>query len=242
MNLSTRRRLATAAVPLILLMAACGGGDDGSDDRATTVTAPTTEPADTGEEKNEGSDGPLTQAQLEAALLTVQELPTGYKQGTVTPDDDSPTQSDNPECAERFKKIDEEPSQQVAKAEAAFEGSGLGTILEQTLASFEDEDFVSDRLAEFTTLFSDCPSFSITDEAGETSTVTISALSFPKLGDETVAFAAGIETADFNLTLNVAAIRVGSSLQTISQGGLSASAADLEQAARTGTEKLQAAG
>jgi hypothetical protein len=243
-NLSTRRRLAVTAVPLLLLTPACGGGDGGSEDRATTVTAPSTEPADSEQEQEEqeGGDGSLTQADLEAALLSVPDLPTGYKQGTVTPDDDdSPTQSDSPECAERFEALGDADEEALAKAEAAFEGPQLGSVLEQTLAAFDDEDRLSDRLEEFTVLFSECPTFSSTDADGVTSTFTISPLSFPKLGDETVAIAFNVEQPDFTLVLNIVLVRVGPNLQSIAQGGLSADVAALEQAARVGTEKLEAA-
>lgn len=232
-------KTATLGLALALLVTGCGGDD--SDDRATTVTPQQSASAPAAEQPDEDApEGTLSRAQLQEALLTVPDLPTGYKQGTASRDDDTPTQSDNPECAARFDELDSAEDEAVATAEASFEGPGLGTLLEQSLASFTDQDRQSEQLATITELLSDCPSFTMTDADGAESTVNISPLSFPKLGDETLAVGFAIETPELTLTLNFVTIRVGSTLQTVYQGGLSADAAALEQAARKGTERLQA--
>lgn len=236
MNLRIRRRLATTVVPLLLLATACGGDD--SDERATTVSPQPSSSAPAGEEA--APEGTLSQVQLEQALLTVPDLPTGYTQGTPSRDDDTPTQSDNPECAARFDELDSAEDEAVATAEASFEGPGPGVLLEQSLASFEDETRLSERLATVTELLSECPRFTTTDAGGVESTINVKPLSFPALGDETLAVGFVIETPELNLNLNLVVIRVGTILQTVYQGGLSADPAALEQAARKSTEKVQA--
>jgi hypothetical protein len=237
MDLTTRRRLAATVAPLLLLATACSG-DDG-DERASTVDPPQSSsgPAD---EPAQLPEGVLSQEQLEQALLTVTDLPTGYTQGDPGRDDDTPTQSDDPECAARFDAVDASGKQAVTTAEASFEGPGLGTLLEQSLASFDDEARLRERLTTVTELLSECPAFTMTDAGGVESTVSISPLSFPALGDETVALGLAIETPQLPLRLNLVVTRVGNHLQTVYQGGLAADAAALEQAARKGTEKLQA--
>jgi hypothetical protein len=69
------RSTTTTFIAVALLASACGGNEDSaSDDRARTITAPESEaPA-----APEGDgDKTLTEAQLQSALLTVQDLPTG---------------------------------------------------------------------------------------------------------------------------------------------------------------------
>lgn len=228
------------AIALALALAACGGGDDGSDgDRARTIAVPSSAAA----EAPEGGGGQtLTEAQLEAALLTVPDLPTGYTAAADDGDeeDDGDTAGANAECSERFEALgDAEGS--VADAEANFEG-GLGVVLEQSLESFEDEDVLAQRFDDVVDVLSDCPSFTTTDDTGATTELTISPLSFPKLGDDTVALAVAGTSGGFDLRLNLVLVRLGRNAMNLAQGGLTADAAVLEQVARTGLDKLAAAG
>lgn len=229
------------AMALSLALAACGGGEDGSDgDRARTIAVPNSSAAEAPEE---GGEETLTEAQLEAALLTVPDLPTGYTAAANDGEDDADdgdAAGANAECSERFEALgDAEGS--VADAEANFEG-GLGVVLEQTLESFEDEDVLAQRFDDVVDVLSDCPSFITTDDTGATTELNISALSFPKLGDDTVALAVAGKSGGFDLRLNLVLVRLGRNAMNLAQGGLTADAAVLEQVARTGLDKLAAAG
>jgi hypothetical protein len=237
----TRTRLAAALIPLFLVTAACGGGEEGGD-RARTIDAP---PSAAPAEPEGDGDKTLSQAQLQAALLTVQDLPTGYTLDTAASDEDEDEDEDlNPasdDCAARFEALDESNVEPAAEAAVDFEG-GFGVVLQQELSSYEDEKDLSEAFEEFATLASDCPSFKDTDaDTGETTEFTLGSLSFPKLGDDTLAFAVSIKTPDFEGKLNLVIVQLGRNIMYIGQGGLSADAAVLEQAARTGLQKLAAA-
>jgi hypothetical protein len=230
------------ATALALALAACGGGDDGGDgDRARTIAVPSSAAAEAPEE---GGEETLTEAQLDAALLTVPDLPTGYTAAAADDgdedEDDGDTAGANAECSERFEALGEAEGS-VADAEANFEG-GLGVVLEQTLESFEDEDVLAQRFDDVVAVLSDCPSFTTTDDAGATTELTISPLSFPNLGDDTVALAVAGKSGGFDLRLNLVLVRLGRNAMNLAQGGLTADAAVLEQVARTGLDKLAAAG
>jgi hypothetical protein len=233
------RIVATTALLALALTACGGGGDAGEDERARTVTAPSSAAA--GPEGDGDGDKTLTEAQLQAALLTVPELPTGYKAAAEEQDDDdNETTGTNDECSAKFEQLGEAEGQESASAEASFEG-GFGVLLEQGLESYEDEDTVQQRFDDVVEVLSQCQAFTSTDDDGVTTEFTIGALSFPKLGDDTVALAVTGRTPDFNLSLNFVVVRLGRNVMSIAQGGLTTDAASLEQAARRGLEKLAAA-
>ncbi len=230
----------TAAMVLTVALAGCGGGGDGagtSDDRARTVVAPATAAPDT----VRGVDKALTESQLRSALLTVADLPTGYKAIASSEDDSSGTQGNDEGCSAKFERLGGNDDNAAAHVEATFQGAGLGTVLEQGLESYDDEDELRGYFDEVVSVLSDCPSFSTTDEKGIKTDFSVGALSFPKLGDDTVALAVTGKTPDFNLALNVVIVRLGRNVMSVSQGGLTADVAALEQAARRGFEKLEAA-
>lgn len=186
-------------------------------------------------------DKTLTEAQLKVALLTVTDLPTGYRLGTVKEDDDSETTGASDGCSDKFKRLRDAEDTEAAKAEAAFEGGGLGTILEQGLESYEDEDVVQDRFDDVVEVLSECKTFSDTDKNGVKTDFTVGPLSFPKLGDDTVALAITGKTPDFTIALNVVIVRLGRNVMSVGQGGFTTDVPALEQAVNKGFEKLAAA-
>jgi hypothetical protein len=126
-----------------------------------------------------------------------------------------------------------------AEAEASFEG-GLGVILEQGLESYENEDVPQQRFDDVIAVLNECPTFSDTDASGEKTEFSVSSLSFPKLGDDTVALNIKVKTADFDGAINFAVVRLGRNVMSVAQGGLTADAAVLEQVTRKGLDKLAA--
>lgn len=231
-------RLVVTTTLLALTISACGGGggDAGEDERARTVTVPSSAAAEP-----EGNDKTLTEAQLQAALLTVPELPTGYTAAAEEQDDDDgETTGTSDECSSKFEQLGEAEGQESASAEASFEG-GFGVVLEEGLESYEDEDTVQQRFDDVVEVLSQCQAFSSTDDAGVTTDFTIGALSFPKLGDDTVALAVTGKTPDISVSFNFVVVRLGRNVMSMAQGGLTTDPAALEQVARKGLEKLAAA-
>lgn len=235
-------RIPTAlSIAVLLLATACGGSDDSSEDnRARTIEVA---PSSAAPEPEGDGEKTLTEAELKAALLTVQDLPTGYTVGTTDDEgEDTTTDGGSEECSEKFEALGEADKQDVsAEAEANFEGPSLGTILEQGLESYEDEDVPQQRFDDVLAVLSECPTFSDTDETGAKTDFTVSSLSFPKMGDDTIALNIKVATADFNGSVNFVVVRLGRNVMSIAQGGLTADVPTLEQAVTKGLEKLAAA-
>ncbi|MCW2666354.1 MAG: hypothetical protein JWN57_1316 [Frankiales bacterium] len=239
-----RARGLVAALSFCLALPACGG--DGSGERARTASGSEASPASAEPRRQAGSGakGSLTEAQLKAALLTVGDLPTGYK--ATAPDDDETdednTSSGDAGCDKRFEELDEANEDADVKAEANFEGPGLGSVLQQSLASFDDEARLKKALDKVADVFDDCPSFKTTDDDGSVTSFTIAALSFPKYGDETLAYAITGKTADFTVVLDMAVVRTGRTLAFLAAGGLGAADVEtLEKAVVTTMKNLAAA-
>lgn len=239
MTIATRRRLAATALPLVVLSAGCGGssGGDADDTRARTVTAPSSAGEDSAAG---GGQRTLSAAELKRALLTVTDLPTGYKVDTSPQRDDRDDSSgENAECTQKFEALSGQNTDKgSAQAKAKFEGPSFGTILQEDLSSFKEENGLSDRFDALAEVLSSCPRFTSTDSKGTRTAYTVGALSFPKLGDDTLALAINVKTTDFGRAINIAAVRLGKNVMFVTQGGLTADAAVLEQAARKGVAKL----
>ncbi|MCY7365957.1 MAG: hypothetical protein LH469_11710 [Frankiaceae bacterium] len=87
---------------LLAATAACGGGDSEEPDRARTITAPSASASTM--ELEGGGERTLTEAELQAVLLTVSELPTGYTAAAPTEDEDSDTTAEG-ECQDKFQSL-----------------------------------------------------------------------------------------------------------------------------------------
>lgn len=236
-----RRVPSALSIAVLLLVPACGGSEGSSEDnRARTIeVAPTSaapEPEGDGEKT-------LTEAELQAALLTVQDLPTGYTVGASDEEEeDRSTAGGSDECSAKFEALGEADEQDVsAEAEASFEGPSLGTILEQGLESYEDEDVPQQRFDDVLAVLSECPTFSDTDDAGSKTDYTVSSLSFPKMGDDTIALNIKVATSEFDGTVNFVVVRLGRNVMSVAQGGLTADVPTLELAVTKGLAKLAAA-
>ncbi|MGW8065339.1 hypothetical protein ACVV2G_24490 [Streptomyces ziwulingensis] len=119
---------------------------------------------------------------------------------------------------------------------------GDSRLLEQ-VAGY-DRAGLDDRLTWMASLPDTCDRFTATDSAGEERTVQVTEASVPEAGDArqglhvTVQGSAAGEAA--TLTLDVAAVRVGTSALTVTGGGLDGGqATSVEQAVRQGTERLR---
>ncbi|NEB10547.1 hypothetical protein G3I32_17095 [Streptomyces coelicoflavus] len=264
------RLLASAlAAGALLATAACsdGGGSDGASDTAaeqagvaeqnaakqTPSGSPTTSP--TGSPS--ASPGTLTESGAEAALLTEADLEGGWNRvedadkwrdrllvGEV---DVAAFLSAKAEAAECQQLIDGlyrdnllgEPS--GPSALAGFE-QGDSRLLEQ-VAGY-DRAGLDDRLKWLDSLPQTCDEFTATDSDGEKRTVQVTEASVPDVGDARegvhVTVQGSADATPVTLTLDIAAVRVGTSALTITSGGLDGGqASSVERGVRQGTERLQ---
>ncbi|MEW1994215.1 hypothetical protein ACFWFH_10440 [Streptomyces coelicoflavus] len=264
------RLLASAlAAGALLTTAACsdGGGADGASDTAaeqagiaernaakqTPSGSPTTSP--TGSPS--ASPGTLTESGAKAALLTEADLEGGWNQvqdadkwrdrllvGEV---DVAAFLSAKAEAAECRQLIDGlyrdnllgEPS--GPSALTGFE-QGDSRLLEQ-VAGY-DRAGLDDRLKWLDSLPQTCDEFTVTDSDGNKRTVQVTEASVPDVGDARegvhVTVQGNADATPVTLTLDIAAVRVGTSALTVTSGGLDGGqASSVERGVRQGTERLQ---
>jgi hypothetical protein len=222
------KRFGVVVVGAVLAVAGCGGGDE----KAETISAPAA-PSSTAQSVR----GAPSEAQLRSALLTVNDLPTGFK---VEPsdndeDDDAPLDA----CARRYNDLDNTPETNAPEANRDF-SKGIGTFISQTLAAIPNTTELEHRIREFQAFLSECQTFKLKTSEGKVDTYRISPLSFPKLGDTTFAVSMSVQDSDgFEAEFNLALTRVGKAIQLFLMGGLGAPDTDqVVEIARKGVERL----
>ena len=83
-------------------------------------------------------------------------------------------------------------------------------------------NLVKQRFDDVVEVLSECKSFTSTAEDRGKTELAVGALSFPKLGDDTIALAVTGKTADVEIALNIVTARLGRDVMTASHGGLTA--------------------
>lgn len=236
--------LVVVTLALVLGASACNNGDardSGSGRAQVAISRSSTTPQQAAGDAG-GRPKTLTEAQLKSALLTVGDVPSGYSVDPAPSNDDGSTAGDSAECSRKFDLVsggDTGPANAAAKV--YFKGEQVATILQEKLMSYQDAQSLSDQFSKVADLPAQCTRFSRVDAQGVKSDYTIRALSFPRLGEDSKALAISVETPQFRGAADVAVIRLGHTLMVFTQGGITADARTLEQAARQGLTKLAAA-
>jgi hypothetical protein len=227
-------------IGLILALTACGGSD-----RAATI------------EQVDPTEEAASSEELQAALLTIEDLPTGW---TTAPPDASP--SADPLDSDDGTKLCDKPvidrTQAPASAEVEFsKGGELSNQLFQEVFSYDSRRKASDAFDSIREAIQACTQWETSDES-TTSSLTLQSLSFPKLGDDTLAVRMGgevkskpdeSEELSFDLTAAVAGdvviIRENNLLTLVGQIGLgifgpvSVDTKETETIARKALERLE---
>ena len=190
------KKLLVTLTALALILGACGSDSD--DDKASTTETT---------KKSESSSG---SGDLESKLLSASDLPTGFSQTSDDSDDESETpedeESEDQFCKElndfdKNYKADNEEQRDFQKGEPGPEG---GAFLTESLEEYNEASKAEDAMNAFKDAMSKCKTFETavddSDPSAGTMKGSFSALSFPKLGDDTFAShmsatqsAAGIE-------------------------------------------------
>lgn len=167
-----KKMVAMVAV-LALVSGACGGGEEPAE-RADTVDD--TAQSDTARDQN--GDEASGAVDVEQALLTLEDMPTGW---TTSPD----AGEDDEGAAEFCDGLDITDDEADADAEASFEESEMGPFVSHAVARFDGAG--DTRFAQLRQAIEECGDFETTDEDGNTLTGRLSAVSFPELGEESLA-------------------------------------------------------
>ncbi|WAZ25423.1 hypothetical protein STRCI_006921 [Streptomyces cinnabarinus] len=236
------------AAATLLTCAACSDDDSGSgaaEVAASPLAARTTAPA------------ALTPAGARAALITETDIEDDWTQvddasgwhdslliGTVDVDDFLTAKADAADCQRLLDDLYTDRLLGKPSGASALRGfeQGDSRLLYQVAAY--DADDLSDSLAWLKTLPEKCDRFLATDSAGQERTVEVIETSVPDEGDARQGLRVTVQgTADGSpatLTLDVAAVQVGSDAITVTAGGLDGDEDDsVEDAVEKGTQRLK---
>jgi hypothetical protein len=179
-----RAALAIGALAMVATLAAgCGGSDDEADNEtnaeATATVPPTTAATTTSTAAVDKPTGP----ELSSLLLTAAEMGEGWVVTPPEPDDD-----DDLGCV---TELEEDGTLDTTKAEVQFEyGGGQAVVIEGTRWAGEDPFETIDAVVD---AIDDCP----LGDAGDGTTIdAIDQISFPRSGDDTVAWQLTFTGAD----------------------------------------------
>jgi hypothetical protein len=228
------KRAAGAVALLALLAVACGGDDDNNradttEKRAQTPT-PSTEP-------DEPDPPVLAPDQAQAALLTVQDFPTGYASVPSTFGESSETEGlcNGPNLVARTTGATAVASAEFARNTTSGDGFHVAVF------GYSDEDGAERLIASTKALSESCSSFLTPLADGTPATATVGALSFPQIGDETLAFRTTINDTPETVVAITESVyaRVGTVVVVIEQNGLYIDTAETERVARLAVSRVE---
>jgi hypothetical protein len=227
------RTTLAVALTASLLLTACGSdepaGAPDTGNAGAEQTTPSPEPE------------PLTQAELQSALVTLDDLPTGYSPDEVSEDDDGTEfESENPECQERYDLLEDFGDEADVEAKVAFAQEPATSIEHSWGAYSTSEEELSEQLAAIESVVTQCAQGRILSTDGTPALeVTFTSISFPQLGDDSFAMNGKVSADGITVALTFAFVRVGQNVQAVFQGGLGPSDPELvAKVAQLGVERL----
>lgn len=208
------RRSLLVAVIVALLAGACGGSD-----RAETVpdTAPVTAAPDPQPSRAAGKTpqrAPDTKDAQEA-LLALEDLPVGWTSSPPEPDDDDDTFF----C----KGLDPlEDLEAAGKADAKYQVGPTGPFVFHEVSLFKYEDEAERVMGLTQDGLTQCREFTGMDD-GVSYKGTFTAISFPRLGEETVAAKMSMTGTGVVVTGDMVIVRTGRAVSTVFHFAIEAS-------------------
>jgi hypothetical protein len=184
------------------------------------------------------ANGRLTTAQAKKALLTLDDMPTGWAQDRPDPNTDDPSVTPD-RCSAILNALNGQ-GRPLARANASFNAGGFGPQLEQSVTSWPKSQLPI--LKKLTDAFRQCPKFTSTSKDGSSATFQAGGLSFPNVGDRTLALRLKAKTDGIDFVLDLVYIAKGNNGITLVVSGLQPlGGATLESLARKAVAHLDAA-
>jgi len=243
-------RIGTAAIvgSLLFVTTACGGDDDDkkSEAKTTTEATPTTPATSPAEAKSPaggaGSVTPLTQAQLEAAVLKAEEMPQGtYAAQRDEADGETATPAECQPLLDLGSPLNGTPKPTAdATASVTFGTPDAMQVVMVEAYSFAPGD-AETVLAKGREAPAKCASVTALDSEGESGVTAYAEVQHAKVGDDSLAI--GV-TPEGGGALGVVVVRSGSTLFSVSKAemaGTSPALPDDDALVNKQLEKLVAA-
>ncbi|GAA1962698.1 sensor domain-containing protein [Catenulispora subtropica] len=237
----------TSALLLSLGTAAgCGSSKSAPKPTATSASTPTA-----GTASSPATSGPspsataLSADDLEARLLTVADLPSGFSVDSDNADANGTISATDPRCRPLVDLMnsDGKPSGAVADADTSFTRSELGPNIATGLASFPSTQDAQKLMDSVTKAMRACTELTETDKDGTSYDFAVAPLESPKTGDAVGAIRMSADIGGYPAQIDIVLVRVGSTLLYVANTGLGDTDAGLTQdVVKRAVAKLQAAG
>lgn len=198
-----RQIFAVAGIALLSIMTGCGQNDDQADTVDGGPADESSEPAS--EQEDAGSDAA---PDAEAALLTLNDMPSGWTQAQDTETSNEASAICDQEPMEDFDPVDE--------ASADFTGGDLGPMLFHSVEVYDDGQ-AEQAMDAFLDNMDSCDQWSEEIENG-TTTFQAQPLSFSSYGDQTVAVRIQADSEMVGVTVDMVVWRHGDALSVIGMG------------------------
>lgn len=234
------------ALLLALLTSACTGSGAVKDPTALPTAAPSPSASSAAVPTPPPPASPADRA-LATSLVRVGDLPAGYTRDAVTQGTGLAVSTSDSVCAKHFSALDRLRTSgtlaTAATARASFSRGRAGPFLRTTARRYRDAAAAARILRDIDAVFRRCPSFTATNPSSrKLTTVTLTALSFPHLGDGGVAVAGRLASGGRGVDIDLVYVRTTASLAFV--GEISTRAADLpalQRAVRAEVTRLSAA-
>lgn len=213
---------------VVLIITACATGQpsptltsEPPPSTATTESIPTPTPLPTKiPNPPTPTPAPITEEVLLHALLTLDDMPTGWslEKSGIEEKNEDPTYT--------FLCKDLQ-SRALDSANAEFSAGELGPVLHHNIAVYQSDD-AKKAFSDLVSTYLECPGWTVTNEDGTEEAYRLSLISFSELGDESFAVRVTTEIPSLGtLTFNSVFIRQGRIITSI--GHLSIGPVDSEQ-------------
>ena len=243
---TTRNATRWTAVALTALVTAtaCGGGDgdDGAESAGPASSSPSASAS-----PSATAAAPLSEADLQARLLTLEDLPTGFVVAAPTEpgaeEEEPGLTSADPTC-QAYLDASEAESTAPSSATVDFENPDTFEFLTEDVESYGGADAEAD-FEEARAGLAACTTLTVEGLEGE---ITVQQQSFgADLGDDVVAVRMDgeVDLGDGQLAAfggNIVAVRLGNNVVAVSIISIGGQVVDTEQVVRTAVEKFEAAG
>lgn len=157
---------------------------------------------------------PLTSKQIKKALIKLEDMPSGYSEDPdliSDEEDEDEITAGSKKCKELMSALDgkdraEEP---FGEGEVGFKQSDFGPFVGESVSSFKGSQ-IKDGMEKVRDAFEGCKKFETTDKDGAKLKFRVAPMSFPKLGDDTIAVKMSGTESSFGMSFdfNLVAVRV----------------------------------
>jgi hypothetical protein len=153
---------------------------------------------------------PLTTKQIKSALLKIEDMPSGYTKDpdVISDDEDEDEFSGSPKCKRLMNALDsEEDEKPFGEGEVGFKESDFGPFVAESVSSFKG-DRIKNGMGKFREAFESCSTFTTTDKDGAKTKFKVAQMSFPKLGDDTIAIKMSAKEATLGMSFDFSLVAV----------------------------------